>query len=351
MSPEQIEGRPATAASDMYSFGLLAQQLFTGEPPYDPSLTLQELVDAVREGRTRPVTGIDRHLANLVESLTDRQARARPTAPAVVERLRWIRDKPKRRLRRGLIAALLTVFVLGAVKYTFDLRRERTLADLRRSQAEDLIGFMLGDLRTKLEPLGRLDVLDDVGDQALDYFAAVDEGELSDDELLSRAKALTQIGEVRVSQNRYDEALASFEEAYRHSAALASRKPEDGDAVFDRGQAEYWVGYVHWRRLELDLAEEWLRRYRDTSEALLERDASRDEWILEAAYAHHNLAVLDLEAGDLEVAETGFREEVAILRKLFERSPDDLELVEALADAYSWLGTTAQRSGLLDLAG
>ncbi len=350
MSPEQIEGRPASAASDMYSFGLLAQELFTGESPYDPELKPGELVDAARRGATRPVSGVDRHLGVLIRSLTATRAWTRPTAAGVVDRLRWIRDKPKRRLRRAAATALIALSILLGLKYTLDLRRERTLADQRRSQAEGLIGFMLGDLRTKLEPLGRLDILDDVGDKAESYFAAVAEAELSDDELLSRTKTLTQIGEVRLSQNRHGEALASFEEAYRRAAALVVRNPKEGVFLFGRGQAEYWVGYVHWQRLEGEQAQQWMGRYRDTSKALLERDASRDDWVLEAAYAHHNLAVLALEFGDLDAAEEGFSDEVEVLRDLIERNADDPSLVEDLADAYSWLGTTAHRRGLLDRA-
>ncbi len=350
MSPEQIKGRPASAASDMYSFGLLAQELFTGEPPYEPGLNLIELVEAVRHAATRPVLGVDRHLAALIVSLTAELPRDRPTAAAVADRLRWIRDKPKRRLRRVAAVALITLFAFGGLKYTFDLRRERTVADQRRSQAEGLIGFMLGDLRTKLDPLGRLDILDDVGDKALDYFASVPEAELSDDELLSRAKALTQIGEVRLSQNRYDEALASFKEAYRHSAALALRKPEDGDVLFDRGQSEYWVGYVHWRRLEGERAQDWMERYRDTSLELVGLDSTRPDWVLEVAYAHHNLAVLALEFGRLEEAEGGFGNEVEVLRRLIELDPGDSSLVEDLADAFSWLGRTAGQRGFLESA-
>ena len=45
-------------------------------------------------------------------------------------------------------------------------------AEQNRAQAEDLMGFMLGDLRDKLEPVGRLDVLDDVGRKALEYYAS-----------------------------------------------------------------------------------------------------------------------------------------------------------------------------------
>ena len=34
MSPEQARGEPVTAASDMYSYGLVLQELFTGRPVY-----------------------------------------------------------------------------------------------------------------------------------------------------------------------------------------------------------------------------------------------------------------------------------------------------------------------------
>ena len=35
MAPEQARGEPVTAASDLYSFGLLLQEICTGRPAYD----------------------------------------------------------------------------------------------------------------------------------------------------------------------------------------------------------------------------------------------------------------------------------------------------------------------------
>ena len=60
---------------------------------------------------------------------------------------------------------------------------------------------MLGDLRSRLEPVGRLDVLDAVGDKAEEYFASLSESDLDDDELFRRSRALRQIGEVRLANN------------------------------------------------------------------------------------------------------------------------------------------------------
>ena len=81
---------------------------------------------------------------------------------------------------------------LGAVEFTDG--GENLLHDQRR-EAEGLVGFMLGDLKDKLEPIGRLDALDAVGSRALDYYQRQDRGALSDEALAQRARALTLIGE------------------------------------------------------------------------------------------------------------------------------------------------------------
>ena len=46
----------------------------------------------------------------------------------------------------------------------------RDAAREQRREAEGLVGFMLGDLKDKLEPIGRLDALDGVGSRVLAYY-------------------------------------------------------------------------------------------------------------------------------------------------------------------------------------
>lgn len=103
-------------------------------------------------------------------------------------------------------AATVAAVTIGLAIAAQFARKE---ADLRRGQAEKLIGFMLGDLRAKLEPMGKLDVLDAVGDEAMAYFSTLGD-RATDPERLSRAMALRQIGEVRRSQGLLDEASVAF---------------------------------------------------------------------------------------------------------------------------------------------
>jgi serine/threonine-protein kinase len=234
MSPEQARGEPATSASDMYSFGLLLQMLFTGRSPYDKKNDALSLLERAMRAQTRPVTGIDSDLTHLINRMKSLAPSSRPTAIEAAGRLRRIRGKPKRRIRRLVIGVAVVLVALAGSKYALDMRRGRLVALeardealQRRAQAEELISFMLGDLRKKLEPLGRLDILDDVGDQALDYFESVDEALLTDDELSKHSQALNQIGEVRIAQGNLEAALGAF----RESLSMATRSPHDRRSV------------------------------------------------------------------------------------------------------------------------
>src|SRR4029077_9832262 len=107
MSPEQARGETVTAASDMYSLGLLFQELFTGNPIYERGLSRTGVLAKAAEGDTLPVEGLtDPDLAELVRRLKALAPEARPSAAAVAERLAWIRGKPGRRRRRLLAAAI-----------------------------------------------------------------------------------------------------------------------------------------------------------------------------------------------------------------------------------------------------
>ncbi len=136
MSPEQAQGEAATAASDIYSLGLVYHELFTGESPYDPDLGLTAMLIRVSKAETYPVTGVDAGLAALIERLKSLAPAARPSAIDVGERLRWIRDKPRRHRLRALRAAAMAFLVLVAGLLGFQAHRIGREAERANREAE-----------------------------------------------------------------------------------------------------------------------------------------------------------------------------------------------------------------------
>ncbi len=254
----------------------------------------------------------------------------------------------QRRQRRFLVAAagLLGVVALGAATWL-----ARVDAQRRQQQGEQLLGFVLGDQRAELKRLGRLDILEQYDAKALAFFGSMNTRDLTDNALARQAHALRNIGENRLDQMRYDAAMEAFQAAYSRAAALAARHPDQGDLVFERGQAEFWIGMVHRRRGETDAMGEWWARYRETGRSLVKLDPNRMKWLGELAYGLHNMAAYDRGRGRIEEARRGFRAELELLGRIVAASPADVALRFRIVDANSWLGSLEELDGNFSEAG
>lgn len=256
------------------------------------------------------------------------------------------RDQQRRlRVMGGVTAGALAVSVVTIVLAVL-ADRARDEAELRRDQAEGLIEFMLVELRGKLEPIGRLDVLDAVGDEAIGYFTAL--GELgTDGELLRRVQALRQIGEVRFAERDYDAARVAFTQSRDLALTLNQRDPADNERLFELSQAEFWVGYVDWQRGDLEGADRAFRLYDAHSRTLFERAPDNPDYKLEVTYAASNLASLARARGDADAALAYITEANRLNTELLEASPEDDWLRGELAQGLSWEGSIRADRGEL----
>ena len=249
------------------------------------------------------------------------------------------RDLQRRNRRMAAIAAASMAGMAFTLMLAWVASAARDDAERRREQADDLIGFMLGDLRERLNEVGRLDVLDSVTAKALDYFAELPPQDLSEEALANRAEALMQLGQVQMTRGRLADAMTPFQESLIATEELSSRDPGNLDRLFDVGQAHFWVGYVHWETDNLDAADQSLRRYHEISQTLFDAAPENDDYSLELGYSFNNLAVLSDRRGDSKAAQDYNRRMIELSRSILDRDPDNETYRRALGEALSWSGT------------
>jgi tetratricopeptide (TPR) repeat protein len=249
------------------------------------------------------------------------------------------RDTQRRYQRLRIIAAGAVAGMLVMGWLTFTATQARTEAETQRSAAEDLIEFMLVDLRQKLEPVGRLDAMDSVGDKALSYYEGQDKASLDADSLGRRARALHLIGEIGDIRGDTEGALRTFQEASASTAALLGRDPSNPQRMFDHSQSEFWVGYVAFQRGEYDVAKDAFEQYFNLATDLVGMEPANEAWQLELVYANSNLGTLAFERRRWAEAEAAFLRALSISESLVAANPERPDLRYEVANNYSWLGS------------
>tara|TARA_R110000868_G_scaffold11644_6_gene56980 strand:+ start:66283 stop:68343 length:2061 start_codon:yes stop_codon:yes gene_type:complete len=257
----------------------------------------------------------------------------------------------QRRQRRvtavTMFSLLLALVMTGLTLVAFSARSE---AERRKADAEDLIEFMLSDLQDKLEPVGRLDVLDAVGEKVVAYYASQPTRQLSADALGRRSRAFHLLGEIESAEGDLEAAYGHFRRAYDATHQLLQNEGDNPDRIFEHSQSAYWVGYYAWRQGRLDDAEQDFLEYRALAERLTDIDGSNMEWLSEYAYSNANLGVIYLQSARLPEAREAFIAAAALHRDLADRQPDLVQARVDHAHALAWVATIFEMTDGRDAA-
>jgi eukaryotic-like serine/threonine-protein kinase len=260
------------------------------------------------------------------------------------------RELQRRQRRMAVITAgaLAGMVLTGALAINAHLAGQR--AERRHAQAEDLIGFMLGDLYQRLFEINRLDVYTTVGNKAMEYFAALRAEDLTDSTLAQRAAALRIIGETRLDQGLLEGALESFQESLWLAERLAERDPGRADWQIALAESENWIGFVHWRRGELDAAAGRFERGLQVLHVLADASGEDVELLDKLGIGHTNLGRVQEARGDFDAALASYEEVREIHERCLELAPENAQLRLELGFAHNNIGMLAVRLGDLELA-
>ena len=327
MSPEVARGEPATAASDLYSAGLIVQELFTEKPPIPEGLPPAERHRRAMWAEVEPVVGLSAELSTLILRLESLVPENRPTAIDAAEMLQAIIGRPQLRRRRQFAAAvfaLLAVFGIGMTIQFFRAERETRRAEAGAASAREVSDFLVGlfeqasPLVTQGEEVTVLELLQRGADSITE--------ELHEQPAV-RARMMHTLGTVYYHLGRFREAEPLLETALRlRRSAVPPNDPELAESL--RSNA---------------LLLRAMTRYDEAEELLLESlqivESTYGADSLESARQLIDLSGIDQDRGDWLSAEARLIRAVTIL----EGRQDAVEI--GLTDALYDLALLFRKSG------
>lgn len=292
----------------------------------DALILHERLREAVRHRREHP-----EHLWDDARGrLDDVLARAvRDEVGLTAEERLFIRDSQRamwrRRAARAAVALVLVVFSgfslaqwQRAARSRDAAARARVVADRTREQAEGLVEFMIFDLRDRLAPIGRLEVLTELTAKVAGYYRFV-EGlgvDRTTTEEHRRAVAILRTGDVQVLLGRSPEALASFRSALAILLRIERRRSGNAASTQHIADCHDRIGDVLTVQGQYADALTEFRAGYAVRQRVARSDPARADWQRDLSVSHNKIGDALVASGRLSDALAEFQAGLAVVAEL-----------------------------------
>lgn len=259
-----------------------------------------------------------------------------------------VQREGRRRQRRMQLIAVASlagmIFTSGMSLWAF---QSRDAARDQRREAEGLVAFMLGDLKEKLEPIGKLDALDGVGSRVLAYYSKQDAAELSDAGLLQRAQALSLTAQVAKLRGDLATAQKLYRQALQGTAEALRRDSDNPQRLFDHAQNVFWIGEIARDRGQMGESEAAYREYKRLADRMVAIEPDNLRWRMEVLYAQENIGIALRNQRRFVEASRLFSDSLGPMESLAAINPADDEYKKELSTLLAWSADAERDLGRL----
>lgn len=260
------------------------------------------------------------------------------------------REGKRRQRRMQLIAAASFVGMVLTSGLSLVAIQSRDAARDQRREAEGLVAFMLGDLKDKLEPIGKLDALDGVGARVLAYYSKQDASELSDSGLMQRSQALSLTAQVASLRGDKETARQLYRQAMQGTAEAVRRNPGDPQRLFDHAQNVFYVGEIARDLGQADQAEAAYREYKSLADRMVAIEPDNLRWRMEVLYAEENIGIVLFNKRRYAEAAAIFERSLRPMESLAALDPGNRVYQSETGTLLNWLAQAQWVLGRLDSA-
>ncbi|CAN5389734.1 hypothetical protein BH09SUM1_BH09SUM1_23670 [soil metagenome] len=215
--------------------------------------------------------------------------------------------------------------------------------------AKELINFMLFDLHSGLQRIGRLDLLEKVASKAIEHFESFPEESAATDMQLRRCKALRNVADVFKDQARVDRALQALQDAVAIARATLEQDPENSEWLMELSDAWDRMAAAYYEKGDLDAALSFNGKGMTIREQLLARMPNDFALRSRIAWSLHQEGVILWRKGRQDDAMGDMQRAIVLRRALLTENPANVE--EATALAYTLNSKTWVLRAVGDLDG
>jgi tetratricopeptide (TPR) repeat protein len=272
-----------------------------------------------------------------------------------------------RRTRRALVAAtiaLLMVVVAGFAGFSWKLEQERAreaaareaefAAKLRanraRERGDELVNFMLGDLRDSLKQLRRLDLLDSAVERALEHYRSTAADAATEQDVARSLEGLVNCARTLSEQGRNSAALPVLRQALEMTRHPHIADPDSVEWLDYRMQVLNEVGLASSNQGRKDEGLASLTESVGIGESLVARAPDRPDILRRLGVAYSHRGMIHEDALEFKEARADYERSLEIQRRLYAAKPLRYDTGISLSRALSTMGNMYSREGDFDRA-